>query len=75
MEGGVPESDMWNTFNLGVGFVLVVAQDVEASALEICRTEGHHAWTIGEVVAGEAPAAGLAGLPYECSAGSGNDTP
>ena len=71
-EGGVPEPDMWNTFNLGVGFVLVVPQEAEASALELCRTQGHHAWTIGDVAAGEAPAAGLEGLPYAAPTGSGN---
>jgi phosphoribosylformylglycinamidine cyclo-ligase len=66
---------MWNTFNLGVGFVLVVPQEAETSALDLCRTQGHHAWTIGHVAAGEAPAAGLEGLPYAAPAGSGNANP
>jgi phosphoribosylformylglycinamidine cyclo-ligase len=66
---------MWNTFNLGVGFVLVVPQEAEASALELCRTQGHHAWTIGDVAPGEAPAAGLEGLPYAAPTGSGSANP
>ncbi|HJR74192.1 MAG TPA: phosphoribosylformylglycinamidine cyclo-ligase [Luteimonas sp.] len=32
-EGAVPQEDMWRTFNCGVGFVLVVAQN-EAAAIE-----------------------------------------
>ena len=62
--GQVPEADLWNTFNLGVGFCLVVPAEAEAQALEICRSLGHQAWCLGEVRAGEAPAgAELAGLP------------
>ncbi len=30
-EGAVPEEEMWRTFNCGVGFVLVIAQDAAAA--------------------------------------------
>ncbi|MCP9809779.1 phosphoribosylformylglycinamidine cyclo-ligase [Cyanobium sp. HWJ4-Hawea] len=61
--GEVPEADMWNTFNLGVGFCLVVPPNAVAAALATCAAQGYEAWELGEVVPGPAPAAGLAGLP------------
>jgi len=70
-EGGVPEADLWNTFNLGVGFCLVVPAEAVESVLRHCRDAGHHAWQLGRVEAGAAAAGGagtadppLAGLPY-----------
>ena len=74
-QGEVPEPDMWNTFNLGVGFCVVVPEEVEATVLAICRDQGHQAWRLGSVVTGEAPAEGLAGLPYDAPACGGEDTP
>lgn len=69
--GGVPEADLWNTFNLGVGFALVVPPEAVADVLAGCAAGGHQAWELGHVEAGTAPAqAGaegpppLAGLPY-----------
>ena len=58
-------SDLWNTFNLGVGFCLVLPAAAVDDALAICTAEGLPAWDLGEVVAGAAPAGRpLAGLPY-----------
>ncbi|QPN68145.1 phosphoribosylformylglycinamidine cyclo-ligase [Synechococcus sp. CBW1006] len=63
--GEVPEADLWNTFNLGVGFCLVVPQAASETVLEACRELGHQSWLLGEVRQGEVPAeAPLAGLPY-----------
>jgi phosphoribosylformylglycinamidine cyclo-ligase len=63
--GEVPEADMWNTFNLGVGFCLVLPEAAVDQALAVCAAAGHHAWPLGVVEAGAAPAAAaLAGLPY-----------
>jgi len=47
--GDVPESDLWNTFNLGVGFCFVVSADATESVLQICREEGFEAWLMGKV--------------------------
>ena len=47
--GDVPESDLWNTFNLGVGFCFVVSADTTESVLQICREEGFEAWLMGKV--------------------------
>lgn len=51
--GGIPEHDMYNTFNMGVGMVVIVdGRDVDR-ALSILREQGEDAYLIGEVVAGE----------------------
>ena len=48
--GNIPERDMYNTYNMGVGMSIVVAkEDVEAS-LEILRANGEDAYVIGEIV-------------------------
>ena len=63
-KGEVPEADLWNTFNLGVGFVLVLPEAAVEAALAVCAAQGHRAWRLGEVRAGAAPdAQPLAGLP------------
>ena len=62
--GQVPEADLWNTFNLGIGFCLVVPTDAEGQTLTICRQAGYGAWRLGQVAAGAAPGGEpLAGLP------------
>jgi phosphoribosylformylglycinamidine cyclo-ligase len=63
-KGEVPEADLWNTFNLGVGFVLVLPEPELERALAICRQAGHEAWVLGSVQSGSAGPEPLAGLPY-----------
>jgi len=48
--GDIPEIDLWNTFNMGIGFCLIVPKNVANSALEICIKSGFEAWQIGKVV-------------------------
>ncbi len=43
---------MRRVFNLGIGMVVVVAQDEVHRTLDLLRTEGHRATEIGQVVAG-----------------------
>jgi phosphoribosylformylglycinamidine cyclo-ligase len=64
--GGVPEADLWETFNLGVGFCLVVPEEAAAGVLAACAAAGHGAWELGQVAAGGVEEGGqpLAGLPY-----------
>ena len=51
--GNIPERDMFNTYNMGVGMSIVVkAQDVD-KALEILRANGETAYVIGKIVASE----------------------
>lgn len=61
--GQVPESDLWHTFNLGVGFCLVVSPEVAAPALEVCRSCGHRAWEMGRIASGRELDQGVVGLP------------
>lgn len=50
--GNIPERDMYNTFNMGIGMALIVpAEDVEKT-LQILRDEGETAYEIGEVIKG-----------------------
>jgi phosphoribosylformylglycinamidine cyclo-ligase len=62
--GEIPEADLWNTFNLGVGFCLVVPREAVGDALGACGASGHRAWELGHVAAGAAGVNPLAGLPY-----------
>ncbi len=48
--GNIPERDMFNTYNMGVGMSIVVkAADVE-KALEILTAHGENAYVIGKIV-------------------------
>jgi phosphoribosylformylglycinamidine cyclo-ligase len=63
--GQIPEADLWNTFNLGVGFCLVVPPAAAEQALQVCSAAGYQAWQLGEVCAGAPGGDGpLAGLPH-----------
>ncbi|MBQ3056448.1 MAG: phosphoribosylformylglycinamidine cyclo-ligase [Clostridia bacterium] len=51
--GNIPERDMYNTYNMGVGMSIVVPADQKDEALEILRAHGEDAYLIGEIVKGE----------------------
>ena len=51
--GNVPERDMFNTYNMGVGMSVVVPAAEVETALSILRANGDDAYVIGEIVAGE----------------------
>ena len=61
--GEVPEADLWNTFNLGVGFCLVVSPAALDATLQTCQRAGYSAWRLGDVIARDADAPALVGLP------------
>ena len=48
--GNIPERDMFNTFNMGVGMSIVVAKEDVDAALELLRAMGEDAYVIGEIV-------------------------
>ena len=48
--GNIPERDMYNTFNMGVGMSVVVAPEDAAQALDILTAHGETAYVIGEIV-------------------------
>lgn len=51
--GDIPQRDMFNTYNMGVGMVLITAPEDAARALEILKANGEDAYLLGEVVEGE----------------------
>ena len=51
--GGISERDMFNTFNMGTGMVLVAAKDRADKALAALHSLGQEAGVIGEIVLGE----------------------
>ena len=52
-KGNIPERDMFNTFNMGVGMILIVSADTVDKALQTLKAEGEDAWVIGEITVGE----------------------
>ena len=51
--GNIPERDMFNTFNMGVGMSVIVAEEDAETALEILRANGEDAYVMGEIVASQ----------------------
>ena len=52
--GNIPERDMYNTYNMGVGMSIVVAADQAEKALEVLKANGEDAYVMGEIVKDEA---------------------
>ena len=48
--GNIPERDMFNTFNMGVGMSIVVAKEDAEKALEILKNAGEEPYIIGSVI-------------------------
>ena len=48
--GNIPERDMYNTYNMGVGMSVVVAKEDADKALEILKANGEDAYIIGKIV-------------------------
>jgi phosphoribosylformylglycinamidine cyclo-ligase len=51
--GNIPERDMFNTFNMGVGMSVVVAPEDADKALAILHEQGEDAYVMGQIVAGD----------------------
>ena len=51
--GNIPERDMYNTFNMGVGMACVVPGDRADEAVRILNAQGEKAYILGEIVAGD----------------------
>ena len=52
-EGNIPERDMFNTYNMGVGMSVVVPAEQVEKALEILSANGETAYVIGEIITSE----------------------
>ena len=51
--GNIPERDMFNTYNMGVGMSIVVPAAQVDTALEILRAQGETAYVIGSIIENE----------------------
>ena len=51
--GNIPERDMFNTFNMGVGMSIVVSKEDADKAIEVLKANGEDAYIIGEIIEGE----------------------
>ena len=51
--GHIPERDMYNTFNMGIGMTCTVAPDKADEAVHILEENGIKAYCIGEIVKGD----------------------
>ena len=52
-QGKIPERDMYNTFNMGVGMCMAVPKEEADGVLADLNASGTAAYLIGEVVEGE----------------------
>ncbi|MBO7634760.1 MAG: phosphoribosylformylglycinamidine cyclo-ligase [Lachnospiraceae bacterium] len=52
-KGNIPERDMFNTFNMGVGMSIVVPKESADEAVRILNACGEDAYIIGEITEGE----------------------
>lgn len=48
-EGNIPERDMFNTFNMGVGMTIIVSKDDADKAIEVLKENGEDAYVLGTI--------------------------
>jgi len=51
-KGAVPKDEMFKTFNMGIGYALVVSPEDEGRAKELLTSAGEKVYTIGRIVEG-----------------------
>lgn len=52
-QGNIPEHDMYNTFNMGIGMCVTVSKEDADHAVDVLRSAGQPASVIGEITQGE----------------------
>lgn len=52
-KGNIPEMDMYNTFNMGIGMIVAVDADKADAAVKCLEEAGEKAYIIGELAEGE----------------------
>jgi phosphoribosylformylglycinamidine cyclo-ligase len=55
-KGEVPEDELYQVFNMGIGMVAIVSADKAEAILKFIRAQKQDAWLIGEVVKGKGEA-------------------
>jgi phosphoribosylformylglycinamidine cyclo-ligase len=58
-QGGVTDRDMYHTFNMGIGFVVIVPAAEAQTAINWLQQQGTAAYQIGEIVAGNGELLGI----------------
>jgi phosphoribosylformylglycinamidine cyclo-ligase len=52
-KSGVPDDELYQVFNMGIGMVGIVSADKADAVLKFIRANKHKAWIIGEIVKGK----------------------
>ncbi|HTV62135.1 MAG TPA: phosphoribosylformylglycinamidine cyclo-ligase [Verrucomicrobiae bacterium] len=52
-KGGVPDAELYQVFNMGIGMVAIVSAERTEAVLKFIRRQSHAAWIIGRVVNGQ----------------------
>jgi phosphoribosylformylglycinamidine cyclo-ligase len=52
-KSGVPDEELYQVFNMGIGMVAIVSSDKADAVLKFINAQKHKAWLIGEVVKGK----------------------
>ena len=55
-KSGVPDDELYQVFNMGIGMVSIVAADKAEAVLKFINAQKHKAWIIGDVVKGKGEA-------------------
>jgi phosphoribosylformylglycinamidine cyclo-ligase len=55
-KSGVPDAELYQVFNMGIGMVAIVAADQADTVLQFIRAQKHKSWLIGEIVKGKGEA-------------------
>ena len=55
-KSGVPDAELYQVFNMGIGMVAIVSADQADAVLRFINAQKHQAWLIGEVVKGSGEA-------------------
>jgi phosphoribosylformylglycinamidine cyclo-ligase len=55
-KSGVPDEELYQVFNMGIGMVAIISPDKAAAVLKFIKAQKHDAWVIGEVIKGKGAA-------------------
>jgi phosphoribosylformylglycinamidine cyclo-ligase len=55
-KSGVPDDELYQVFNMGIGMVAIISPDKAAAVLKFIQAQKHDAWLIGEVIKGKGEA-------------------
>ncbi len=48
--GGISDDEMFRTFNMGIGYILVLSKDFLRNALDILNNNGYNSYLIGDII-------------------------